>query len=358
MSFGQNSGGRNFGTWFLIIGTVVFALKEISEYMKNQRTPKPPPAKLPPPPIIHPPPPTLPDQSIMEILNKISINRSPEQASSLPVYTPPLDEPLAGVVNHPAIVLFVGGRGAGKSAGSVRLQELLRHKGAPYAVGLPASASKLLPSWYGLADDFSAIPENSIIYLPESYRLFHARSSQSSQGRVIGEIVNLSRHRKHTIIFDVQNPAHLDRNILSEVDVVLFKEPGPFQQGFERSQFRSAMDGARAAFSGLGKQQRKKSVWVVAPAAGITGQLMENLLPTFWSDGLSRIFGDSPIGYGPSALQSSNGPKMTHSRKGQRTSVSDRRETAKKMHIAGHSYREIGKTLGCSVSTAYRLVND
>ena len=156
-------------------------------------------------------------------------------------------------------------RGSGKSAVAVRIQELLRHVAAPYAVGLPYKASKLLPEWYGLADDFSTIPNNSIIYVPESYRMFHSRNSQSAQGRAIGEIVNLSRHRKHTLIFDVQNPAHLDRNILSEVDLLLIKEPGPFQQGFERSQFRSSMDAARTAFSGLAKQHKKKAVWVLPP---------------------------------------------------------------------------------------------
>ena len=70
------------------------------------------------------------------------------------------------------------------------------------------------------------MPPNAIIYIPESYLLFHARATQSAQGRAVGELVNLSRHRRHTIIFDVQNPAHLDRNINSEADVVLVNEPG------------------------------------------------------------------------------------------------------------------------------------
>jgi len=34
----------------------------------------------------------------------------------------------------------------------------------------------------------------------------------------VADLVNLSRHRKHTLIFDVQNAAQLDRNIVSEAD--------------------------------------------------------------------------------------------------------------------------------------------
>ena len=97
--------------------------------------------------------------------------------------------------------------------------------------GVPPYSDGGLPASLAIHD-----PPNAIIYIPESYRLFHSRSTQRAQGRAIGELVNLSRHRRHTLIFDVQNPAHLDRNIVSEADVVLVKEPGPLQQGFERSQ--------------------------------------------------------------------------------------------------------------------------
>ncbi len=90
----------------------------------------------------------------------------------------------------------------------------------PYAVGLPGKASGLLPEWYGLAQDFHTVPNNAVIYVPESYRFFHARDTQSAQGRAVADLVNLSRHRKHTLIFDVQNAAQLDRNIVSEADLV------------------------------------------------------------------------------------------------------------------------------------------
>ena len=350
----------------LLAGGAVVARILLGDSRAQQPSESPPDSipdsPLPSPALVLPPTvrdslPSLTEEQIYEKLAKALSRRGRPQKEPVLTYTPPVDVELARIIDHPAVILIVGARGAGKSALAVRSQELITHTAAPYAVGLPHRAVKLLPDSYGLADDFSTIPNNSSIYIPESYRLFHSRNSQSAQGLAIANIVNLSRHRNHTLIFDVQNPAHLDRNILSEVDMVLFKEPGAFQQGFERSQFRSAMDAARAAFSGLSKMHKKKGVWVVAPGADITGRMMENQLPTFWTDALSRVFGDTPIGQVGAISSDPQAPRTTGSRKGYRTSVSARRDAAKEMHAAGHSYREIGKTLGCSTSTAFRLVN-
>jgi len=175
--------------------------------------------------------------------------------------------------------------------------------------------------------------------------------------------VNLLRHRRHTLIVDVQNAAHLDRNILSEADIVLVKEPGPFQQGFERSQFKGLMDSARTAFAGVPPSRKKKAVWVSAPESGITGQLMENQLPSFWAESLSRMFEDAPVMLGTDGEEREiQGHKFNSKtalpRKGQRSSTEEKRERARKMRAAGHSYGEIAKALGVARSYAHKLVNE
>jgi hypothetical protein len=292
------------------------------------------------------------------LLGMFADGSSDSLTSELPVYVDPVDAVLAKLLGHPCIVLILGHRGSGKTALAARLQELLRDIASPYAVGLPAKASRLLPDWYGLADDTSTIPSNALIYIPESYRMYHARDTQSAQGKALSELVNLSRHRRHTLIFDVQNPAHLDRNIVSEADLVLVKEPGPLQQGFERPQYRNLMDTARAAFAAVGPRRKKRAVWVVAPAAGVNGQLMDNLLPSFWSDSLSRIFGDTPaFGTAKSGDSLSSQGETAVPRRGKRTPPVLRKERAKAMHNAGHTYGEIAKNLGISKSQAYRDVN-
>ncbi len=64
-------------------------------------------------------------------------------------------------------------------------------------------------------------------YVPEPYRLFHARSRESSQAQLVSGLINLSRHRNQSLVFDVQNAYQLDRNILSEIDLLPIKEPAP-----------------------------------------------------------------------------------------------------------------------------------
>lgn len=308
-------------------------------------------------------------QRLHELLEKWSskqTNVSTPQAVSQTseAFIPPVDTWIVHLIPHPCVVLTLGHCGGGKSALCCRIQELKRDVAPPYAVGLPTWGARLLPSWYGLADTPTDIPPNAVIYFPESYCLYQARSSQSAQGRGVGDLVNLSRHRRHTIIFDVQNPAHLDRNIISEADVILVKEPGPFTQGFERPQLRLILDAARAAFAAVGSSRRKRAVWVVAPASGVHGQFRENLLPTFWSDPLSRVFGEAMPKNAPglpgrlgAGMEATPVSTMAPTRPGKRTLGADKPGRARQLRAAGYSYTEIGKMLGVGKSQAYRLVN-
>jgi hypothetical protein len=193
------------------------------------------------------------------------------------------------------------------------------------------------------------------VYFPESYRFFHARSTQSQLGRSLSDLVNLSRHRRHTLLFDVQNTSQLDRNILSEADLVLVKEPGPFHQGFERSQLRQVVEAARAAFAGVSPQRRKRAVWVSRDSAG---QLLENLLPTFWSDGLSRIFADAGLApRGDTAMGSRRDPPArARPRKGQTNPMEAKKARVRQLRQAGHSLAEIARMVGISKSYVHKLL--
>ena len=94
-----------------------------------------------------------------------------------------------------------------------------------------------------------------------------------------------------------------------------------------------------------------------APAAGIDGELMENALPSFWSDALSRAFADTRPG--PTS-ESSDGPETSAGviRRAEPATPSDLRLRAKQLRAAGYSYGEIAKMLGVSKTQAYRLAND
>ena len=108
---------------------------------------------------------------------------------------------------------------------------------------------------------------------------------------------------------------------------------------------------------------RVPAVWASAPESGITGQLMENQLPSFWTESLSRIFQDAPVMLGTDGEDGKvQGHKVNNKialpRKGQRTSTDEKRERARRMRAAGHSYGEIAKALGVSRSYAHKLVNE
>ena len=130
--------------------------------------------------------------------------------------------------------------------------------------------------------------------------------------------------------------------------------------GFERPQLKSVMNSARAAFAGLSPARRNHMVWVVAPGVGIQGQLMENLLPGFWTDKLSRIFQGS-VGASaprsPTVGHTENQSNTSASRRGQRTPHVVMVTKAKRLREAGYTYSEIANILGVSRSHAFRLVN-
>ena len=163
------------------------------------------------------------------------------------------------------------------------------------------------------------------------------------------------------MLIDVQNPAQVNRYLVSEADVFLIKEPSPLGQGFERPQLREYMDAARGAFSLMKKARRKRSVYVVAPGVGITGQIMETRLPTIWSKLLSTIFSSTRVGERlPSAAAAlpELGDRRRVRRRRSNKSVAERREKARAMKKAGYSLGEIAVALGVSKSQAFRYCQD
>ena len=96
----------------------------------------------------------------------------------------------------------------------------------------------------------------------------------------------------------------------------------------------------------------------MATSAGIHGELLEKMLPSFWTLRLSRIFGDAaPLLTQRRVSLSGNivtGSSVAH-RRGKGTESEQRREKAKKLGSAGHSYGEIGAMMAVSKSQAFRL---
>ena len=265
----------------------------------------------------------------------------------------PPDQDIVQVCELPFTAIVTGHRGGGKSALCLRMQELLRHQADPYAVALPPDALKHLPYYYGIVESFEELPRGCVVYIPEAYRMFNARGSGLRQGLLIGELFNLARHRDQTLIVEVQNPAQLDRNIISEADMILIKEPAPLSQGFERPQLRRYMDEARGLFGAMKKPRRKRSVYAVAPGQEADGKIFETKLPTYWSDALSKTFSRLRPGGGAEKPVTRRAPNRRSAEE-----VAKRKSRAKEMDKAGFSRSEIADALGISKTQAHRYCTE
>ena len=300
-----------------------------------------------PVPIVAPLPPTE-SRDWAKLLYEVLPSES--GAPATPIWTPPPDAQWREIVLDPSVIIILGRRGSGKSGLGFRQLELFRDRAAPYVVGLPAAAQKYLPEWIGVMDRVEDVPEGSVVLVDEAYLTLHARSSMSADGRGIGAIVNLSRQRRQTLVFVVQEARQLDVNIISQADVIAIKELSEISREFERRELRVFTDKARAAFAGL-SGDRRRWTWVYSEAAGNVG-LVQNELASFWSSALSRAFAG-----GQSSQTSSDGSRSPVRRKGTRTPREELTARAKQLRAADISYGQIAKNLGVSKSTAWELVN-
>lgn len=247
------------------------------------------------------------------------------------------------LIKHPVLIVILGKKGSGKSALGYRILEYFRWTSPVYVVGLPADAHKFLPDWIGVKPALKEVPPDSIVMVDESYILHHARSSMTAQAKALSEMLNLSRQRNQTLVFVSQESRQIDRNILSSADVIIFKEPGMLQPRFDRPELRDIAREAKLAFTTVSGDKRNWS-YVYSPNADYIG-LLENKVPTFWSQKLSRAFACN------TAQSSAKTPKkMTHEEKMQK---------AKELYNNGWTQSKIAEYLGvASKGTIFNWIHD
>ena len=292
-------------------------------------------------------------RKFIEAMDTIKFNNIkadvPEQALPIPSATQILkksedvvDSRWLSIIKHPSVILILGKRGSGKSVLAYWILELFRYSLTPYVIGVPKCMVKLLPDWIGVEEDIENIPSGSIVLVDESHLLFNARDSQSAHNREISRIVNLARHKGLNLIFVTQEARHIEKNIVSSANVIVFKDLGVMQVGFDRPQLRTLTAKAKEAFITVQGNPRKWS-YVYSPDADFEG-FLENGPPTFWSNKLSRAYAvsDDLVGI-------RNPKKMTKA---------DKMQKAKIKAQEGDSYSQIAKELGVSKSTVFNWVND
>jgi len=215
------------------------------------------------------------------------------------------------ILPEPFVVLILGMRGAGKTALGHYLLEYFSEQGKrkpAYIIGFPAHKRHLLPSWIKPLDDLY-FPDNSVVLLHEAHFYLHARRSMNDQNIEIDKLLPVSRHKNVDIIIETQQSFRLDKNIVAEVDALIFRAPELMQEKFERPEVRWITERAKEAFSPYVKEYRvvrggkvvgryMKLLPEAKKKAYIYGKNYEGMfphdipLPSYWSDEISRAYGE------------------------------------------------------------------
>ena len=134
--------------------------------------------------------------------------------------------------------------------------------------------------------------------------------------------------------FVSQEARQVDRNIASSANVVIFKDLGILQLEFDRRELDKIAVQAKQAFAGINGDKRAWS-YIYAPDSDFMG-LVENSLPSFWSEKLSHIF--ATVG-------------EIIARPPKKTPLEQRIEKAKQFKQQGLSLGQIAKLMGVSKAT-------
>jgi hypothetical protein len=178
------------------------------------------------------------------------------------------------------------------------------------------------------------VPPKAIVLVDEAYMPFHARSSMAAEAKAMSQLINLSRQREQTLIFVSQESRQIDRNIASSANVIIFKDLGLLQLKFDRRELNDIATKAKQALTTINVDKRKWA-YVYAPDSDFVG-LVENSLPSFWSEKLGHIF--------------ATGREIV-ARPPKKTPLSQRIGKAKELKQQGLSLGQIAKLMGVSKGT-------
>jgi len=248
------------------------------------------------------------------------------------------------LIIHPSIVLLLGARGSGKTALGFRLLEIFRYRLTPYVIGLPPQCAHLLPGWIGIVESLEDVPSGSISLVDEAYLSNHARDWAKGESRDLCRLLNLSRQQDKTVIFISQQGRQISLDIASSANAFVFKNPGVLQVEFERPALRRIVSETKLAFETKSGDPKRWS-YVHSPDAGFNGML-ENNPPTFWSQKLSRMYGQVPLG----GKESEKHPS--------KMSIAKKKEKAKEVYENTRSLSQVAKYFGVSKGTVYNWIHD
>ncbi len=181
------------------------------------------------------------------------------------------------------IGIVVGARGSGKSAFALSLAENL--KGAKKKCFAMGFSRKSLPAWITVVEHVDELENDSFVVIDEGGILFSARDSMSSANRMLSDLLFVARHKSLTIVFISQNSSSLEVNTLRQADFIVLKRSSLLQKNFER---KIIADIYTEHEEGFKEHADIKGIALVYSDKFLG--FIENDLPSFWSDAVSKSF--------------------------------------------------------------------
>ena len=208
------------------------------------------------------------------------------------------------VVVPKASYLLTGDVGTGKSAVAYFILERYSEKYGltPAVVGLPKSKRDLLPDNFKFLDGIEAIAstENSIVFIDEADIQLPLDSNKDKEAVI--NFLSLPRQRKQIFILAYHFPRLVKGTYLPFFNAFLFKRP-PYLLEFAAKKDSGEMKGmmvkAGERFDEMPSEDEVlKNTYVVAPRIRWQG-LLQNEVPSFWSEDLSEIWAGVSVSEAP-----------------------------------------------------------
>ena len=198
------------------------------------------------------------------------------------------------VLKGAMVMALFGPMGSGKSTTAHFCLELLRDKGTPYLVLYPGMPRPPVPPWIRMVDDLEEVPPDAIILLDEASLVYHSRESATAAAKLMSKWIGLVRQRHQALIILGRLGSEIDKNLVSYSDAVGIKKPLEGQGAFERPALRGVLQEAEAAFRKV-EGDARAFTWVWDRRSG-EKKMVQNTMPTYWSEDLSEAFAKAPLG--------------------------------------------------------------
>lgn len=202
------------------------------------------------------------------------------------------------VIQPKASFLLTGDVGTGKSALAYFIIERYSEKYGltPAVIGLPRSKRELLPDNFKFLSGIEEIAstENAIVFIDEADIQLPLDSNKDKEAVI--NFLSLPRQRKQIFILAYHFPRLVKGTYLPFFSAFLFKRP-PYLLEFAGKQGSGEMKGmmikAGERFDEMPSEDEVlKNTYVVAPRIRWQG-LLQNEVPSFWSQDLSEIWSGS-----------------------------------------------------------------